>query len=183
MPRKRMHAFERVLWRSLRGNLYLNHVEIDDEIIDPVTDEAIPKNVFIIFAHGRELITKIQKISESLGGTLYPVDSVASRREQDANDVHGRLEDLNNVLFTTTQTRRAELSKVAEHLDQWITTVKKEKAIYLIMDRFNYDATRKCLIAEGWCPSVNISDVQFALQTATVGNCSSFSGHQLTCSQ
>ena len=49
----------------MRGNLYMNHAEIKDEIVDPSSDVAVFKDVFIIFAHGRELINKIKKISES----------------------------------------------------------------------------------------------------------------------
>ncbi|KAJ3061306.1 H(+)-transporting V0 sector ATPase subunit a, partial [Rhizoclosmatium hyalinum] len=72
VPRVRMGTFERILFRALRGNLFMNYAEIDEVIRDPVTDESVNKNVFIIFAHGKEIIAKIRKICESLGATLYP---------------------------------------------------------------------------------------------------------------
>ncbi|KAI5305254.1 hypothetical protein KEM56_004892 [Ascosphaera pollenicola] len=71
ISRDRMGAFERILWRTLRGNLYMNQSEIPEPIIDPTTNEEHHKNVFLIFAHGREIIAKIRKISESLGADLY----------------------------------------------------------------------------------------------------------------
>ena len=46
--------------------------------------------------------------------------------------------------------------------------VRKEKAIYHTMNFFNYDVNRKCLIAEGWCASNDISIIQHALKNATV---------------
>ena len=35
--RKKMVTFERVLWRALRGNLYMNCSEIEEPVGDPVT--------------------------------------------------------------------------------------------------------------------------------------------------
>lgn len=97
ISRSRMQTFERVLWRSLRGNLYMNSAEIDEPIVDPDSDEVVDKNVFAIFAHGREIINKIRKISESLGATLYTVDNSADKRRDVLLEVTGQIEDLNNV--------------------------------------------------------------------------------------
>ncbi|KAG2219779.1 hypothetical protein INT45_008870 [Circinella minor] len=167
ISRARMQTFERVLWRSLRGNLYMNSAEIDEPITDPDSDEVVDKNVFAIFAHGREIINKIKKISQSLGATLYTVDDSPDKRRDAYLEVTGRIEDLNNVLSNTSQTRRAELQKIAENLTSWTTVVRKEKAIYHTMNFFNYDVNRKCLIAEGWCASNDISIIQHALKNAT----------------
>lgn len=97
ISRSRMQTFERVLWRSLRGNLYMKSAEIDEPIVDPDTDSVVDKNVFCIFAHGTEIIAKIKKISESLGGTLYSIDDSADKRRDSLLEVTSRIEDLNNV--------------------------------------------------------------------------------------
>ncbi|CAG8444314.1 4229_t:CDS:10 [Acaulospora colombiana] len=167
IPRTKMQTFERILWRALRGNLYLNYAEIDEPITDPSTDEVVEKNVFIIFAHGRELLNKIRKISESLGATLYPVDSNHESRREKLTEVMGKIEDLNSVLQNTKNARISELAKVASNLAVWVTIVKKEKAIYHTMNLFNYDVSRKCLIAEGWCPKNDIEQIQNALRKVT----------------
>jgi vacuolar-type H+-ATPase subunit I/STV1 len=44
----------------------------------------------------------------------------------------------------------------------------QEKAIYHNMNMFNYDIGRKCLIAEGWCPTTATEEIQLALRRATV---------------
>lgn len=97
ISRSRMATFERVLWRALRGNLYLNSVEIDEPITDPETDEIVEKNVFVIFAHGNELVAKIKKIAESLGATLYSVDEAPDQRRENLLEVTRKIEDLNIV--------------------------------------------------------------------------------------
>lgn len=163
-----MQTFERILWRALRGNLYLKYVEIDEPITDPDTDEVLEKNVFIIFAHGKELLNKITKISESLGATLYPVDSNPNERDNKLTEIILQIEDLNTVLQNTSNVRRTEFLKIAENLNVWMTVITKEKAIYHTMNLFNYDSSRKCLIAEGWCPSNDFDKINHALRIATV---------------
>ncbi|KAF9934752.1 H(+)-transporting V0 sector ATPase subunit a [Mortierella antarctica] len=167
IPRNKMQTFERILWRSLRGNLYMNTAEIEEPVIDPSTDMVVEKNVFIIFAHGREILAKIRKIAESLGATLYPIDSSSDRRREALMDVIHHIEDMNAVLVNTTQTRRQELMRISENLTAWMTIVKKEKATYHTMNHFNYDINRKCLIAEGWCPTNEINTIQMALRGVT----------------
>jgi vacuolar-type H+-ATPase subunit I/STV1 len=103
IARSRMQTFERVLWRSLRGNLFMKSAEIDEAIVDPDTDSVVDKNVFCIFAHGNEIIAKIKKISESLGGTLYSIDDSADKRRDSLLEVTSRIEDLNNVSLLNNQ--------------------------------------------------------------------------------
>ncbi|KAG0079177.1 H(+)-transporting V0 sector ATPase subunit a [Podila epicladia] len=142
IPRHKMQTFERILWRSLRGKLFMNTAEIEEPVIDPSTDLVVEKIVFIIFAHGREILAKIRKISESLGATLYPL----------------------TPLLTV---RRQELMRISENLTSWMTIVKKEKTTYHTMNHFNYGVNRKCLIAEGWCPTNEINTIQTALLGVT----------------
>ncbi|KAK0552434.1 H(+)-transporting V0 sector ATPase subunit a [Tilletia horrida] len=166
IDRSRMATFERILWRVLRGNLYMNYAEIAEPFEDPNREQPLRKNVFIIFAHGAELLAKIRKISESMGGTLYPIDSNPAQREDALRDVSARIEDLNNVLYSTNATRRTELVRVAESIAAWADVVRKEKLIYNAMNLFLYDARRKTLIAEGWCPTSDLPQIQLGLRRA-----------------
>lgn len=166
IDRTRMATFERILWRVLRGNLYMNYAEIEEPFHEPGKEEPVRKNVFIIFAHGSELLAKIRKISESMGGTLYPIDSSSDKRENALRDVHARIEDLNNVLYTTSATRRTELVKIAETLNAWADFVRREKIVFDTMNSFLFDSRRKTLIAEGWCPKTDLNAIQLALHRA-----------------
>ena len=163
IPRDRVAAFERILWRTLRGNLYMNQSEIPEPLVDPTNNESVNKNVFVIFAHGKEIIAKIRKISESLGADLYAVDENSDLRRDQIFTVNNRLTDLGDVLRNTKQTLDAELTQIARSLAAWMVIIKKEKAVYQTLNLFSYDHARKTLIAEAWCPSNSLPLIKSTL--------------------
>jgi V-type H+-transporting ATPase subunit a len=177
-----MPTFERILWRVLRGNLYMNYsgkssvvqpdirltiAEIEETFVDPTSGKETHKDVFIIFAHGPELLAKIRKVAESMGGTLYTIDSSSDKRADALRETSARLEDIESVLYNMGQTRRVELSKVAEGLESWKDAVRREEEVYKTLNLLSYDQGRKTLVAEGWCPSRDITSIQLALRRAT----------------
>ena len=164
IPRERLAAFERILWRTLRGNLYMNQSEIPEAIINPENNEEIRKNVFVIFAHGKEIIAKIRKISESLGADLYNVDENGELRRDQIHEVNTRLSDLASVLRNTKNTLDAELNAIARSLAAWLIVIKKEKAVYDALNKFSYDQARKTLIAEAWVPTNSLPQIRATLQ-------------------
>ena len=164
IPRERMGAFERILWRTLRGNLYMNQSEIPEALIDPEKGEEVNKNVFVIFAHGKEIIAKIRKISESLGADIYNVDENSELRRDQIHEVNSRLQDLSNVLGNTKRTLDAELAQIGRSLAAWLIVVKKEKTVYQMLNRFSYDPARKTLVAEAWCPTNTLGLIKSTLQ-------------------
>lgn len=163
IPRERIASFERILWRTLRGNLYMNQSEIPEPIINPENNEEVSKNVFIIFAHGKEIIAKIRKISESLGADLYSVDENSELRRDQIREVNTRLSDLASVLRNTKSTLDAELTAIGRNLAAWMVIIKKEKGTYQTLNKFSYDHQRKTLIAEAWAPTNSLGLIKSTL--------------------
>ncbi|OAQ69151.1 vacuolar ATP synthase [Pochonia chlamydosporia 170] len=167
ITRERVAAFERILWRTLRGNLYMNQSEIPEPLTDPSNNEAINKNVFVIFAHGKEILAKIRKISESMGAEVYSVDENSDLRRDQIHEVNNRLQDVQNVLRNTQATLEAELNQISQSLSAWMVLIAKEKAVYSTLNLFSYDRARRTLIAEAWCPTNDMPLIRSTLQDVT----------------
>jgi V-type H+-transporting ATPase subunit a len=101
-----------------------------------------------------------------MGGTLYNIDSSHDKRSDALRDTAARLEDVDQVLFNMSQTRRVELSKIAEQLEAWKDAVRREEEIYKTLNLLSYDQGRKTLVAEGWCPTRDITAIQLGLRRA-----------------
>ncbi|KAL1887995.1 H(+)-transporting V0 sector ATPase subunit a [Ceratocystis pirilliformis] len=167
IPRDRVASFERILWRTLRGNLFMNQSEIPEPLVDPSTNEKINKNVFVIFAHGKEILAKIRKISESMGAEVYKVDENSELRREQIMDVNARLNDVQNVLGNTQTTLEAELTQISQALSAWMVLVTKEKAVYDTLNLFSYESARRTLIAEAWCPTNDLPAIRATLHNVT----------------
>lgn len=142
----------------------MNQSEIPEPLINPENNEETHKNVFVIFAHGKEIIAKIRKISESLGADLYSVDENSDLRRDQLHEVNARLSDLDSVLRNTKNTLDAELTLIARSLAAWMIVIKKEKAVYSALNMCSYDQARKTLIAEAWCPTNSLATARATLQ-------------------
>lgn len=165
--RERIPAFERMLWRACRGNVFLRQAEIETPLEDPQTCIPVYKSVFIIFFQGDQLKTRVKKICEGFRADLYPCpESPADRREM-AMGVMTRIEDLNTVLGQTQDHRHRVLVAAAKNIKNWFVKVRKIKAIYHTLNLFNLDVTQKCLIAECWVPVLDIETIQLALRRGT----------------
>lgn len=97
ISRTKLTSFERVLWRTTRGNLFMRQTDIPESIKDPQTGELVEKNVFIVFFQGDRLQVKVRKICESFGATLYPCPDSEEERADVANQINVRLQDLQVV--------------------------------------------------------------------------------------
>lgn len=163
VQRNRVPAFERMLWRISRGNVFLRQAEIDEPLKDPTTGHEIYKTVFVVFFQGEQLKSRIKKVCAGFHATLYPCPSTTVERKEMFTGVKTRLEDLNIVLNQTQDHRTRVLGTVAKELQNWSVMVRKMKAIYHTLNFFNMDVTKKCLIGECWVPVKDIAIVQKAL--------------------
>ena len=103
------------------------------------------------------------KICEGLGANRYPFPVDVSRQRQMNAEVTARLGELQETLDASIRHRNAALSSIGHHHELWTTLIRREKAIYHTLNMFSIDVTRKCLVAEGWCPVVAKPRIQDAL--------------------
>lgn len=162
--REKMQAFERLLWRATRGNLFVRHVELPEPVVDPQTGAEETKNVVVIFFQGEQAEAKVKRICDSRGVHIYPCPDNSEDRAALLRQVDDRLAEMRDVLDKSRNHRDQLLHNLSAQLPAWRAKVLHEKAIYDTMNRFNYNVGRKCLVAVGWCPIARTDDVRAALK-------------------
>ncbi|CAD6992287.1 unnamed protein product [Ceratitis capitata] len=172
LNRERSFAFERMLWRISRGNVYVKRADLDEALIDPQTGLEVHKTVFVVFYQGEQLNMRIKKVCNGFRSSLYTCPAEAAERAEMLRGVRTRLEDLKLVISQTADHRRLVLSNTIKNLPRWMVMIQKMKAIYHTLNMFNVDVTKKCLIGEGWVPKKDLANVTRALEngSAEVGS-------------
>jgi len=162
IPRAKVEILNKILWRTLRGNLYFNHAPIGESIHDLQSKQDVEKDVFIIFTHGEILLQRVKKIVDSLDGNVYDITSDHEMYEQSLSQINAQLTDIDHVLNSTHQTLHTELYVIADQLQTWQAIIRREKLVYVTMNKFK-EGTRG-LVSEGWVPTSEIDDVKVALR-------------------
>ncbi|XWS67853.1 hypothetical protein CRYUN_Cryun04dG0040400 [Craigia yunnanensis] len=166
VPREKSMAFERILFRATRGNVFLKQVPVEDPVTDPVSGEKMEKNVFVIFYSGERAKNKILKICEAFGANRYPFAEDLGKQALMITEVSGRISELKTTIDAGLLHRDNLLRTIGDQFEQWNLKVKKEKSIYHTLNMLSLDVTKKCLVAEGWSPVFATKQIQVALQRA-----------------
>jgi len=160
-------SFERVLFRATRGNMFLKLAHIEGKVNDPALGTKLEKSVFVVFFAGERARSKILKLCEAVGANRYPFPEDRSRQRQMNAEVNARLRELFVTLEAGIRQRETVLGQIAQNLADWNLQVSREKAVYHTLNKLSIDVTRKCLIAEGWCPTVARRRLVDAIDRAT----------------
>jgi V-type H+-transporting ATPase subunit a len=146
----------------------MHATEIDEPLFDVQSNSTVDKAVFIIFAHGSVILSKIRKVAESLGSTIFALPTSPQSRKEQLHECNARLDDVTSVLSNTNTTLHAELRVVADQLQEWGSVVRREKSIYHALNLFNYAADRKTLISEAWVPRNDLVRVGGVLESVGI---------------
>jgi V-type H+-transporting ATPase subunit a len=146
----------------------MHATEIDEPLFDVQTNSTVDKAVFIIFAHGPVILSKIRKVAESLSATIFSLPPEVRSRKEQLHECNARLDDVVSVLQNTNTTLHAELRIIAENMQHWYSVVRREKSIYYALNLFNYAGDRKTLIAEAWLPRNDLTKVQTILENVGI---------------
>ncbi|KAL0348438.1 UNVERIFIED_CONTAM: V-type proton ATPase subunit a3 [Sesamum angustifolium] len=164
VTREKSMAFERILFRATRGNVFLKQAVVDEPVIDPVSGEKVEKNVFVVFFSGERAKNKILKICEAFGANRYSFSEDVSKKTQMITEMVAKLEDVLLSLLPSSYPRKP----VAR---QWMIDHFNREKGESHLPHSEYAQHRcneeKCLVAEGWSPVFATKRIQEALQRAT----------------
>lgn len=167
ISREKVPILRKILWRTLRGNLYFNDIPID-EPLPAVADRKsylIQKNVFIIYIHGDYMKTRVRRIIQLLDGIIFGnVGGTASARLEALQELNLKIDDLGSVVESTRSHLITELLIFQEKFADWYYVVKRERSIYEVLNKFDEDSTRRCLVGEGWIPQSEFIPIRKTLK-------------------
>ncbi|XP_052201577.1 V-type proton ATPase subunit a3-like [Diospyros lotus] len=172
VPREKSMAFERILFRATRGNVFLKQAVVEDPVVDPVSRAKVEKNVFVVFYSGERARNKILKICDAFGANRYPFADNVGKQYQMIKEASGKLSELKTTIDVGLLHRNNLLQTICQKFECWNLLAKKEKSIYHILNMLSIDVTRKCLVAEGWCPVFAQNQILSAMQRASLDSSS-----------
>jgi V-type H+-transporting ATPase subunit a len=146
--------FERMLFRSTRGNCLARFAEVERPIADAASGKPERKMVFIVFFKSDVIGSIINKICAAFGARQYPVPDHtalgdAARLNTIVRETTAELADAREVLLKNRELRLTLCSRLAQRYREWKWSVLREKAVYHVLNLFRADVSGM-LRAEGW---------------------------------
>ncbi|XP_048571731.1 V-type proton ATPase subunit a3-like [Triticum urartu] len=168
VPKEKAMAFERILFRTTRGNILLRQESVDEPVTDPQSGEKVYKNTFVVFYSGERAKAKILKICDAFRANRYPFPEDLAKQTHTVQEVSGKISELKATIDMGLAHRDSILKTIASEFEHWNHLAKKEKSIYHTLNMLSVDVTKKCLVGEGWSPVFAANQIQDALQRATL---------------
>ncbi|CAJ2679343.1 unnamed protein product [Trifolium pratense] len=119
VPREKSVAFERILFRATRGNVFLRQTAVENPVTDPVSGEKTEKNVFVVFYAGEKVKGKILKICDAFGANRYPFAEELGKQAQMISEVSGKLAELKTTIDAGLLHRVNLLQNIGTQYEQW----------------------------------------------------------------
>uniref|UniRef100_A0A1A7WR42 V-type proton ATPase subunit a n=1 Tax=Iconisemion striatum TaxID=60296 RepID=A0A1A7WR42_9TELE len=157
-------SFERLLWRACRGYIIVDFREMEEPLEHPDTGEMVQWTVFLISFWGDQIGQKVKKICDCFHTQTFAYPESTAEREEILQGLQGRIEDIKSVLRQTETFLQQLLVRAVAILPEWKVKVQKCKAIQMVLNLCSLSVTDKCLIAEAWCPTGKLPELQNALR-------------------
>lgn len=143
--------FERMVFRSTRGNVFIRFADIDQPITDPQTGLSVEKSVFIIFYKSAVIEAKLKKICNAFNANRYTLPDMndSSKIDEMLTENSQELVDSRTVLLRNQAARFRMCQILANHTERWTWIVLKEKAVYHTLNMFKADVSG-ILRGEAW---------------------------------
>ncbi len=151
IPRDDRADFERVVFRTTRGNCFSRFAAIDEPVAEGTTNKMVYKDVFIIFYQANYIEEKLKKVCDSFSARTYPVPNIENSNEINAmtatttNDINEGKSVIQKNRVDTIKLLR----ELSQYVEEWKWTIRREKAVYHSLNLFKVDVNG-VLRAEGW---------------------------------
>lgn len=159
--------FERMVFRTTRGNCYVRFAGIQQPITDPSTGQLLEKSVFIVFYKSQAIEVKLKKICGAFQAHRYSIPDMDDTTSVDnmLTENSQELVDSRTVLLKNQDMRYRLCCKIAQHRERWLWIVLREKAIYHSLNMFKADVSGM-LRGEGWVPTENMNELREVVEMA-----------------
>ena len=79
VPADERLKFERMVFRTTRGNCFMRFSPIEELLIDPSSGHPVEKHAFVIFFQSTFIENKLRKICDAFHARLYTLPSMEDR--------------------------------------------------------------------------------------------------------
>jgi len=167
LPTADKARFERMLFRATRGNCYVRFADIEDPIRDASTGNEISKVVFIIFFKSTAIEGKVKRICDAFSAHRFDIRNLDRPRDIDAQQEanYREMEDAKKILDKNTETRIRLCVELAQHVEEWLWVVRREKSTYHTLNLFRSDVGN-FLRGQGWILKDSVGKARSALDRA-----------------
>ncbi len=146
--------FERVVFRTTRGNCFSRFAEIEEPIADGTGGKTVQKDVFIIFYQANYIEEKLKKVCDSFNAKIYSTPNIEDSQEISMmiSEISSELLEGDRIIRKNRSDTIKLLRELARFIEQWKWTIRREKSIYHCLNLFKTDIAG-VLRAEGWAVS------------------------------
>jgi len=176
LPISERGRFERMLFRSTRGNCYVRFSDIvpktdvvEAEGADASQQKSLPpsRTVFIIFYKSSAIEGKIRKICDAFNARRFDLVDIDRPQElynkQEIN--HRELRDARLILDKNRDAKEKLCTMIAQEIESWLWTVRREKAVYHTLNMFKSDISN-VLRSRAWILKNHVGKAKVAIARA-----------------
>ncbi|DBA05369.1 TPA: hypothetical protein N0F65_007531 [Lagenidium giganteum] len=171
VPADERLKFERMVFRTTRGNCFSRFSPVEEPLIDPSTSAPVEKHAFVIFFQSQFIETKLRKICDAFHARLYSLPPMDDRSAI-ANLIQSNNAELNQSSHILRRNRESCVllcRDLAENLESWKWSVLQEKATYHSLNMFRSDVSGM-LRGEGWVIKAALDSVRREVTRAHNGD-------------
>ncbi|KAH9258979.1 hypothetical protein BASA81_002599 [Batrachochytrium salamandrivorans] len=146
--------FERMIFRTTRGNAYMRFDDIAELLVDPITSTKMQKSVFVVFFQAKVMEDKIIAVCRAFQAQTYALPGIDSSVEivQQYDQTVQELQERTVITRRNTEDLYRLLGELARHVLAWKLTLRKEKSVYHALNSMDSSVTG-VLRCEGWVTS------------------------------